>query len=95
MYFNAPQPPRKQSQQFSRPSHAPSERRRSSTSYSQYPAPHPSNESHNESPSQPPSRYRPSPPAYVDMYQAPLPQQQLITQPLTAYLRDRNTGVPR
>jgi hypothetical protein len=30
------------------------------------------------------------------MYQAPPPsQQQLITQPLTAYLRDRNTGVPR
>ncbi|KAI9286280.1 hypothetical protein BC943DRAFT_336558 [Umbelopsis sp. AD052] len=80
MYYNAP--PRKQSQQYSRPNHhAPSERRRSSMSYSHYP-PH-------ESSSQPPSRYRPA-----DMYQPP-PQQQLMTQPLTAYLRDRNTGVPR
>ncbi|CAO3696450.1 unnamed protein product [Umbelopsis ramanniana] len=98
MYFNAPQPPpRKQSQQYSRPSHTPSERRRSSMSYSQYPAPlHPSNERHHESPSQPHSRYRPPPSANLDMYQAPPPsQQQLMTQPLTAYLRDRNTGVPR
>ncbi|KAI8578826.1 hypothetical protein K450DRAFT_244714 [Umbelopsis ramanniana AG] len=90
MYFNAPQPPRKQSQQYSRP---PSERRRSSMSYSHYPASS-SERQHNESPSQPPSRYRP-PPANLDMYQAPPPQQQLMTQPLTAYLRDRNTGVPR
>ncbi|KAH8556865.1 hypothetical protein BGW37DRAFT_474519 [Umbelopsis sp. PMI_123] len=101
MYVNASQQPKKQSQQYNRPIHAPPEQRRSSMSYlPQYQPPHPSNERYSDAPPpQQPSRYRPppsSPATTTDLYQPPQQQQQqLIAQPLTAYLRDRNTGIPR
>lgn len=63
-------------------------RRRGSMTYmNMYPSPHP--HEHYAEPAQPQSHYRS--PALEPTY----PSQELLAQPLTAYLRERNNGQPR
>lgn len=111
MYSNGQDRNRKQSQMFYNPSHAPMPHnenadyhrhsRRSSVNYppQQYPATSPlppplpqPNERYTDSTAQHPTppRYRPAP-AIESSY----PPQELLAQPLTAFLRDRNNGMPR
>ena len=103
MYADGQDRNRKQSQTFYNRSIAPPEsvdyhRRQSSMTYPppQYPSsslPSLPNERHVEPPStthHPPPRYRPPP--VTESY----PPQELLSQPLTAYLRDRNNhALPR